>query len=329
MLNKVCLLILLHICLLMSSTFAEGITIVMPSEVSIEGAFMTLGQLADISGDDDALITKLRQFKLGSAPFPGSSLVLTKELLTMRLGSMGSNVSGIVWQIPEAVTVTTRSQSIRGQVLLDKAITAIEERSGRSVSSGELSIAPIGSVQDVVIPMGDIVLKSDVPYGVHYNSPTAITIVVSVNGQIFSKINLGLDVKLYQQVAVTTSQISPGEIVTTDKLRYERMDTGRLGLGYYTDMNKVQGLMARRLLVPGMVVTESMVNKPLLIKQGSMVTILARIGGMEVTATGQAMQSGSEGQLIRVQNINSTKIVSAKVLDAGTVQVLSYKNNAY
>jgi len=327
MLNKVCLLIVLHMTLLMSSTFAESVTIAMPPEVSIEGPMMTLGQLADISGDDEPFVEKLRQFKLGNAPFPGRSVVLTKALLVMRLGSMGSNVSSIVWQMPEAVTVTTRFQSISGQVLIDKAITAVEQRVGRRVSSGELSIAPIGRVQDVVVPVGDIVLTSELPYGISYNSTTAITVAVSVNGQVVSKINLRLAVKLYQQVAVVTRQISLGEIVTTDKLHYERMDSGRLGSGYFTDMNKVQGLISRRSLPPGMVITGAMVNKPVLIKRGDIVNIVAHIGSMEVTAAGQAMQNGSEGQLIRVQNINSTKIISAKVLNESTVQVLTYNNN--
>jgi len=329
MLNKIGLLMLLQMCLLMSSTFAAGITIVVAPEVSIEGTVMTLGQLSEISGDDTPWVNSLRQLKLGSAPPPGSSIVLTKELLDMRLAATGSNFSGIVWKIPDSITVTTRSQSISGQVLLDNAILAIAERSGSSVSSGELSITPIGSVQDIVIPMGDIVLTKDLPYGIHYNTPTTVQMTINVNGQVFTKKTLRFDVKLYRPVAVATSQVSPGEILTTDKLRYERMDTGRLGSGYYTDLNKVLGLATRRSLTPGMVITDSMVNKPVLIKRGSIVNLVARIGSMEVTAAGQAMQDGREGELIRVQNINSTKIISAKVLDANTVQVLTYKSNGY
>ena len=329
MFNKVCLLIFLHLYLLMSpsSAFAEGITIIMAPEARVEGAFITLGQLAEVIGDDAPWVNSLRQLKLGSTPAPGSSMVLTKEILNMRLAATGSNFSGIVWQMPEAVTVTTRSQSISGQVLLDEATVAIEKRAGRSINSGEISIASFGRVQDMVIPRGDIVLTSTLPNGIHYNIPTTIMIAVSVNGQVISKINLRLDVKLYQKVAVATNQIIAGEILTVDKLRYERMDTGHLGLGYFTDINKVQGLMARHSLSPGMVVTESMLNKPILIKRGNIVNIVARIGSMEVTTAGQALQDGNQGQLIRVQNTNSKKIISAKVLDESTVQVLTYKSN--
>lgn len=326
MLHKIGLLMLLSIWTLMNTVFAEGVTVIVAASVHVEGPSITLGQLADISGDDAQQVNNLRQLKLGSAPSPGGSMVLTKEILGMRLASAGSNLEGIVWQIPDSVTVTTNSQVISGQALINKAVVTIQERVGQK---GDIRIAPLGSVQDIIVPAGDVVLTSELPYGIHYNSPTATTITVSVNGQVVSKINLRLDVKLYQQVAVAANQIGLGEIITADKLRYEQMDTGRLGLGYFSDMNKVAGLIARRSLPPGMVVTESMVNKPILIKRGSTVIILARIGDMEVTAAGQAMQDGNEGQLIRVRNINSAKIISAKVLDGDTVQVLSYKSKAY
>lgn len=327
MFNKVWMLILLQLWLLIAAANAEGITIVMSPEVRVEGAFITLGQLADISGDDMTRVSSLRQLKLGSAAAPGSSIVLTKELLGMRLAATGSDFRDIEWKIPDTVKVTTDFQVISGQALIDKAIVDLEGQAGLRASSGDLRITPIGSVQDIIVPRGQIVLTSYLPYGIRYNTPTTAQITIHVNNQVFTKINLKFNSKLYRQVAVATSQIAPGEILTTDKLRYERMDTGRLGTGYFTDMNKVLGLVTKRSLTPGMVVTDGMVNKPVLIKRGSLVNIVARIGSMEVTAAGQAMQNGHEGELIRVQNINSKKIISAKVLDEGTVQVLTYKNN--
>lgn len=288
---------------------------------------MTLGQLAEISGDDVEWVNSLRQLKLGSAPPLGSSAVLTKELLNMRLRATGSDFSGIVWRIPDTVTVTTNSQAVSGQALMDKAVLAIEQQIGHNVNREDFTITPLGNTQDLITPMGNVVLSATVPYGVRYNTTTSVSIAVIVNGQLFSKVGLNVDVKLFSQVVVVNNQMRLGEIVTTDNVRYERLEIGRLGAGYFTNLNKVVGLAARRSLTPGMVVLDSMVNKPVLIKQGNMVNIVAYIGSMEVIAGGQALQDGSAGQLIRVQNINSTKIISAKVLDGSTVQVLTYQSN--
>ncbi|WP_378951007.1 flagellar basal body P-ring formation chaperone FlgA [Pelosinus sp. sgz500959] len=310
----------------MGYAFAEGITMTIPAEVKVNGPLMTLAEIADIKGDDGERMNRLGQLKIGSAPSPGSHMVLTRELLEMRLAATGFDVSHITYNIPETVTITTNFQTIHGQVVIDKGIKTIREQIGPSISNDDVSIRSIGNVQDIIAPVGDCVLISSLPYGIRYNTPTSVRMAVNVNGQIFTAMSLRFDVSLYRQVAVVASQVRQGEILTSEKLRYERMDTGRLAKGYLTDISKVIGLETRRPLTPGMVLTDLMVNKPILIKRGSLVTIIARMNGMEIAVAGKAMQDGYEGQLIRIQNVNSNKFISAKVLDEGTVQVLTYSS---
>ena len=326
MLQRVYVVLFLQLCLFMSCAFAEGVTITIPLEVRVNGPLMTLGEVADIKGDDTERVTRLGQLKLGSAAAPGGHIVLTKELLGMRLAVTGFDLNHITWNVPEIVTVTTNSQSINGQSVIDKGIAAIKEKVGPNSSNTDLSIVPIGSIQDVIIPVGDSILTSSLPYGVRYNTPTTVRMTVNVNGQVVNTINLRYDVKLYRQVVVTARQLSSGEVLSNENVRYERMDTGRLQAGYFTDMNKIMGLATRRPLTPGLVVTDLMLNKPVIIKRGDLVNVVARIGGMEVAVVGKAMQDGYEGQLIRIQNVNSNKYISAKVLDETTVQVLTSTN---
>ena len=324
--NKVCLLLLMQLWLLMNSAFAEGITVIVAPAARVDGAFITLGQLAEITGEDQAEVDRLRQLKIGNAPAPGSSVVLTKELLGMRLAGTGADFSGIAWMVPDLVTVTANSQSLSGQMLMDKAIGMIEQQTGLGANSKDLSIEVLGNVQDFVIPVGNLTIHTSLPYGIHYSGPTQVVLVINVNGQFVTKVTIQCAVKLYRQIVVAAGPINAGEILTASSLRLERMDAGKLGAGYFTEINKVINLMARRSLTPGMVVMDSMVNKPILIKRGTLINLVARIGSMEITTTGQAMQNGIEGQLIRVKNINSTKIISGKVLDENTVQVLTYKS---
>lgn len=327
MVNKICLLIVLQLCMVVGSVFGEGITISVAPEARVDGAFITLGQLAVITGTDTAWVKSLGQLKLGTAPSPGSSIVLTKELLNMRLAATGSNFSGIVWEMPESVTVTTNSQTISGQTLIDKAVLKVRQQVGTMVATEDITILPSSRVQDIVTPVGQMELIADLPYGVRYAGPTNVAMMVKINGQLFTKVSINLDVKRYQQVVVVKDEIRPTDLFSTANLRYERMDIGKASAGYFTDMNKVVGLSARRSLKSGMVITDSMVAKPVMIKRGAVVNIVARIGDMEVMAMGQAMQDGVEGQLIRVQNVSSNKFISAKVLDETTVQVLTYKSN--
>jgi flagella basal body P-ring formation protein FlgA len=326
--KKVCLVILLQLCFWLSSVFAEGMAVTISEQAKIDGAVMTLGDLAQINGDNTERVQSLRQLKLGAAPLPGSSFVLTKDVINMRLGATGADLSGIDWQIPNNVTVIGNSQLISGQLLIDKAVTTIRSQVGADIGIDNLTISPVGQVQDVVAPPGDVVLNASLLYGIHYNMPTTVIASVNINGRAYNKVGLRFDVKLYRQVAVAARTIDAGEIVSDDCVRYERMDSGRLAAGFVTDKSKIIGLMTRRQVTPGTVITDSMVNRPAIVKRGSMVTLLARMGNMEVTTAGQAMQDGCEGQLIRVLNVNSKKVVFGKILNDSTVQVLTYNGSS-
>lgn len=327
MLNKICLLIVLQLWIVIASVCAEGITIVVSPEVRVVGTSITLGQLAEISGEDIGRVRSLGQLKLGNAPFPGNSIVLTKELLNMRLAATGSDLNDIAWTIPDSIMVTSSTQSISGQALIDKAILATKGQLGSNVGSGDMTITASGSIQDLLTSVGKVELTTYIPYGIRYNVPTVVMVVVSIDGRVFTKVPVKIDVKQYRQVVVASGQVSMNDVFSAQNLSYERMDIGKLRAGYFTDMKKVLGMASGRSLNSSMVINESMLVKPILVKRGSTVNIIARIGGMEVTAMGEAMQDGAEGQLIRVKNVNSGKNISAKVIDAGTVQVLTYKSN--
>ena len=324
--KKICFLILLQICLLQSLVLAEGITVTIAPQARVDGTTIILGQLATISGDDEEKKQYLRQLKMGNAPIPGSSFVLTREVIDMRLGSAGNDLAGVTWNIPSSVTVIGNSQVISAQTLVDKGISTIRDQVGPNVRSDDLTISLVGRVQDMIAPVGNVTLSASLPYGIRYNTPVTVMISANVNGQAVTKIGLKFNVQLFRQVAVAASKVNASEIFTEDSLRYERMDTGQIAAGYFTDTKKIVGLIARRPVTPGMVVTDSMVNKPVLIKRGSMVILIAFVGNMEVTASGQTMQDGYSGQLIRVRNVNSNKIVLGKIIDEEKVQVLTYKS---
>lgn len=324
--KKICFLILFQICLWLSTVSAQGTTVVMDEQVKVNGSFIELGQIARISGDDEETNQRLRQMKIGDAPVPGGSFVLTRDIIMMRLAAAGADMAGITWVIPGAVTVAGNSQVISSQTLIDKAIETIRKQVGPGVNYDDLNINFAGRMQDVTAPVGDVALSASLPYGIRYNTPVTVSIAVSVNGQSVAKVGLKFNVKLYRQVAVAAAGINARDVFTQESLRYERMDMGQIPPGFFTDKNKIIGLMARRTITPGMVITDSMVNKPVLVKRGDAVILVALLGNMEVTAAGQSMQDGYEGQLIRIKNVSSNKIILGKVIAANKVQVLTYKS---
>lgn len=294
---------------------AQAITIVVAPESIINGQYITLGDIADISGSDTDRITALRQIRLGFSPSPGRSFVFSQEILGVRLSAAKVDLTGIIWHVPPQFKVTASSQLLRGQTITAEAEQYLRTR----LTGADVVITPITQLEDVFIPPGAVTYNLELPYGVKYNSPTTVSIGIQVAGQTFTVVHLRFDIKRFEQVAVTTRALAARELITEDNVSFERRDVGRMPPGYFTDFNKILGLAVKRQLAPGTAITDSMLEKPILIQRGNTVNIVARIGGIEVSTPGIALQNGSENQFIRVKNVNSKKIITGRVVNETTV----------
>lgn len=220
---------------------------------------------------------------------------------------------------------TGERQVIRANDLLQSALQVIRQRAGIPAGDERLAITPLNLPADIELPPGTAGYYIELPYGVRFNFPTVVYAVVTLNGQAYTRVSLSLDVRLFQNVVVAGRSLAANEIIAPDSIKYERMDIGRLSQGYLTSLDEVAGMQARRTISPGTPLNKYMLAKPDVIKRGAMVSILVRMGDLEVTAAGEAMQSGGVGDTIRVRNVNSKKVVTAQVLDGTSVLISLYR----
>ncbi len=133
--------------------------------------------------------------------------------------------------------------------------------------------------------------------------------------------NLALQLHIYRDVAVLQNPIKNGEIIQPEHVSMIRYDTGELGKGFYLTLAEVIGTEARRSLRTGTVISPDMIEAADIIARGQPVTIRLKRPGIHIEMAGTALTDGHLGEHIRVRNDRSQKILSAKVLRAGLVQV--------
>jgi flagellar basal body P-ring formation protein FlgA len=134
-----------------------------------------------------------------------------------------------------------------------------------------------------------------------------------------------LIVRYRQKVAVASRRVDRGEALT-DKNVYLVERTLDSLEDYLTAPQDLAGQRTKRPLQPGQILTRSDCEPapsemPVLVKQQTLVKIIARLGGLELVTMGEAMQDGRGGQLIRVRNIDSRNVVVGRVVDRSSVQV--------
>jgi flagellar basal body P-ring formation protein FlgA len=94
-----------------------------------------------------------------------------------------------------------------------------------------------------------------------------------------------------------------------------------ISTNFLNDVSSLQGRRLRRALAAGTPLTTDVLDRDVLVQRGQNVTLIASTGGIEIRAQGRALSEGSEQDRVRVQNVNSLKIVEGVVENAGTVRV--------
>jgi flagella basal body P-ring formation protein FlgA len=84
----------------------------------------------------------------------------------------------------------------------------------------------------------------------------------------------------------------------------------------------VNGLKARRDIARGEPLTENILRVPPVVKSGDAVDATLHIGTVSVTTTGTASGSGQVGDVIRVMQPHSSRLLNARIVGPGAVEIV-------
>jgi len=87
-----------------------------------------------------------------------------------------------------------------------------------------------------------------------------------------------------------------------------------------SDLSQLAALSPRRPMRAGEIVRTRMLAATLLVKRGDTVAIVVRSGPVEVRNAGEALEAGREGQVLRVRNAATGRVIRARVLSEGMVE---------
>ncbi len=122
-------------------------------------------------------------------------------------------------------------------------------------------------------------------------------------------------------VPVLAHVVARGDIVSQDDLTTLWLPVRRLARGLLTSAEDIVDHEATRSLRPGVPLRHGDLRRPQLVKKGEPVTMRVAAGALLLTAQGRAMQDGARGDIVRVLNGKSRRIVEGRVVGAGLVDV--------
>jgi len=154
-----------------------------------------------------------------------------------------------------------------------------------------------------------------------YFAPNYATFRVSVTSNNDTTLELAGRYTAYIEVPVTVRAIVHGGVITESDISTARTPLAKMKGGYIESIDQVIGMQARRNLGNGVLIRNSDIIKPTLIRQNDSVSIIYNQSNIKLRTMGVALQSGAFGDNIKVKNESTGIIVHGSVKGKNLVEV--------
>lgn len=277
-----------------------------------------LGDVAAVSGtdpaDDEAVILLSKIVLLRSLK-PGSELKLAGADVITRLQENGVDLGKVKYTLPETILVHRPGRPLEA----DEVRAAISEY--LATTQGKWSLKDVDLSTQLFVPPGTSKLEARLESVVGLGK-AVFDIKADVDGAEPQLFKVEARVEEFKDVPIAKAPLLRGAILGQEDFVMARLNTTAIPKDAILDGATIIGLRTSQNLGSGEVFRRDKLEIPPLIKANSKVLMLYQAGALKVTASGMALQDGIEGQVIKVRNERSKKLIEGRILKDGTVGVV-------
>ncbi|HAI47379.1 MAG TPA: flagella basal body P-ring formation protein FlgA [Stenotrophomonas sp.] len=188
-----------------------------------------------------------------------------------------------------------------------------------SIRAAALSTLPAGSEGDTTL---DSALRLPAcGQGLRAQPTGTSTVEVSCPDAGGWRLFVPVRVRRNQTVLILNRGISAGETLGAADITTAQRDVARIAGAALADPAVAVGRVARRTLSAGSLLSANDLVAQRLVRRGDNVSLVSRLGGVEVRVAGKAMADAGENERVSVENLSSRKIVQGTVAASGDVFV--------
>jgi flagella basal body P-ring formation protein FlgA len=144
---------------------------------------------------------------------------------------------------------------------------------------------------------------------------------VDVGGKEAGRIWVKTEIKIFDEVVVSSYPMAHHEVISPKDVRVERRDVSLLAVKPFTRVEEVVGQQTARAIEVNEILTVKSVDRPTLMRRGSAIVLLYETVSLRAEVPGIAEEGGKAGDLIQVRNPRSGKVLRGVVLNRRVVKV--------
>lgn len=266
----------------------DRVVLELPERVAVRSTVVTIADVARLSGGDPATRDRVGRLDLAEIKPREESVTITRRVIEYRLQLAGLDPH----QFQVTGAARTTAVLARRAVTADEVVAAAREellrRLALPVDSVIVELIRPLAVKLPEVPAGEPVTITAQPHGpLTARGRTQMDVAIACNGQKLLSLSVQFEVKSVD--AAPAANVVPAAATAPG--------------------------------TPAPVAPATSQAGPPLVRTRQRVAMQVRSGELVVTAVGEAQQEGRLGQTILVQNVDSKKMVSARVTGPGTVEI--------
>lgn len=304
------------------------------------GAPVTLGQVAELKGDDAVALADLSLAASGDELLRGASWAeLGLPAIREGLERAGVNLS----RVALSGRICTIRPTHQGDAAIEPAAPVMRSEPGALDLSGPATVrtevgrailAFLGVPPDevrVLFDARDEALLGQAVGGRHVGvQPTTATgserlvlrVRIAEGDRLVEDRSIRADVQVRRRVLMLRSEVRRKQIIPAGALSESVAWVPPGGAEVVSEMSEAAGAVARSRLDAGTMLRRDMLEPAIMIRRGELASVYCVSDGVQVTTTARAKSDGRLGELIELRTDHSRKTFSGRVDGRGQVVVM-------
>jgi flagella basal body P-ring formation protein FlgA len=288
----------------------------------VDAPCVLVSAVASVQGTSAALRQRIAGLDLVEIAEGHRAAVVSREQVSYRIRLAGIDANAFRVTGAKETLVSLVRSALSAEAVLAAAKEQLLSQLPRRQEAVLRPVVPIAVPRLQLADSDEVALAAEVVSSGLAGSPARVEVTVFVNGERRRVVPVLLEVRFLQSVPVAKVRIERGQAVSPDVFQLEPRPADEAARAVRPE--SLGGKRARRTILAGQVLTAADIESPeeeVLVKPRDMVKLVARVGSMRVVAVGEALQEGRAGQMVRVRNVDSNKVVTGRVVERLVVEV--------
>jgi len=148
-----------------------------------------------------------------------------------------------------------------------------------------------------------------------------LSVNVIVDDKIIETVPVTMNVRIFKEVLIPKKTLERGEEIDASDFERKRREVTRYKKGVIESFSEIKEMVPKKVIRSSQVMSMNMFEHPQLIKRGDMVKIVLKSDTLTIKTKGIALNSAKKGEIVRVENIDSKRIITAIVDGKGSARL--------